>query len=192
MASSANAIIRASRPLFRQATLAAPARQAFRQQTFRQNFYQGSGRRWQSTDGAQQQQQQSWFKRMMESEVGFKTVHFWAPVMKPDIIAITDLVRHLQWALVLAGISDFARPAEKLSFTQNLALTCTGIIWTRWCLIIKPKNYLLAAVNFFLGMVGLVQITRILSYESAKKKSLEGVVEDIKADAKETIQEAKP
>jgi hypothetical protein len=41
-------------------------------------------------------------------------------------------------------------------------------------------------------MVGLVQITRILSYESAKKKSLEGVVEDIKADAKEAIQEAKP
>lgn len=41
-------------------------------------------------------------------------------------------------------------------------------------------------------MVGLVQITRILSYESAKKKSLGGVVEDIKADAKEAIQEAKP
>lgn len=43
---------------------------------------------------------------------------------------------------MLAGISDFARPAEKLSFTQNFALTCTGLIWTRWCLIIKPKNYL--------------------------------------------------
>lgn len=78
MASSANTIFRASRPLFRQATIAQPARQAFRQQTFRQNFYQGSGRRWQSTDGAQQQQQQQgWFKRMYESEVGFKTVHFW-------------------------------------------------------------------------------------------------------------------
>ncbi|KAJ4005149.1 hypothetical protein NW766_011296 [Fusarium irregulare] len=168
MASSANTIFRASRPLFRQATIAQPARQAFRQQTFRQNFYQGSGRRWQSTDGAQQQQQ-GWFKRMYESEVGFKT-----------------------WALVLAGISDFARPAEKLSFTQNLALTCTGIIWTRWCLIIKPKNYLLAAVNFFLGMVGVVQVSRILKYESEKKKGLHGVVEDIKADAKETIEEVKP
>jgi len=176
MASSANTLFRASRPLFRQATIAQPARQAFRQQTFRQNFYQGSGRRWQSTDGAQQQQQ-SWFNRMWESEVGFKTVHFWAPVMK--------------WALVLAGISDFARPAEKLSFTQNLALTCTGIIWTRWCLIIKPKNYLLAAVNFFLGMVGLVQITRIAKYESDKKAGLKGAIEDIKADAKETVKEMK-
>jgi len=48
----------------------------------------------------------------------------------------------MKWALVLAGISDFARPAEKLSVTQNVALTATGLIWTRWCLIIKPKNYL--------------------------------------------------
>lgn len=48
----------------------------------------------------------------------------------------------MKWALVLAGISDFARPAESLSLTQNAALTTTGIIWTRWCLIITPKNYL--------------------------------------------------
>ena len=47
-----------------------------------------------------------------------------------------------QWAIVIAGIADFARPAEKLSLTQNAALTATGLIWTRWCLIIKPKNYL--------------------------------------------------
>ncbi len=48
----------------------------------------------------------------------------------------------MKWVLVLAGVSDFARPAEKLSATQNVALTATGLIWTRWCLIIKPKNYL--------------------------------------------------
>lgn len=48
----------------------------------------------------------------------------------------------LQWALVLAGVSDFTRPAEKLSLTQNLALTATGAIWTRWCFIIKPRNIL--------------------------------------------------
>ena len=66
--------------------------------------------------------------RMWNSPVGVKTVHFWAPVMK--------------WALVIAGISDFYRPPEKLSLTQSAALTATGLIWTRWCLIIKPKNYL--------------------------------------------------
>ncbi|KAI5464062.1 hypothetical protein BGZ63DRAFT_376822 [Mariannaea sp. PMI_226] len=161
---SVSSILRASRPAFRQATMGAQSRLAFRQQTFRQG-----GRRWQSTDGTAQQQQ-SWFKRMWESEIGIKTVHFWAPVMK--------------WALVLAGVSDFARPAEKLSFTQNFALTCTGFIWTRWCLIIKPRNVLLATVNFFLGIVGLVQISRIINYEYSKKDS---AIEEVKEEAKEAI-----
>jgi hypothetical protein len=53
----------------------------------------------------------------------------------------------MKWALVIAGISDFARPAEKLSLTQNAALTTTGMIWTRWCLIIKPKNYLCVPIH---------------------------------------------
>lgn len=47
-----------------------------------------------------------------------------------------------KWAIVIAGISDLARPAEKLSLTQNGALMATGAIWTRWCLIIKPRNVL--------------------------------------------------
>ncbi|KAI9823464.1 MAG: hypothetical protein M1832_002475 [Thelocarpon impressellum] len=94
---------------------------------------------------------QTLLQRLWNSPVGVKTVHFWAPVMK--------------WALVLAGVSDFYRPAEKLSLTQNVALLCTGAIWTRWCLIIKPKNYLLAAVNFFLACVGSVQVGRIVTYQ---------------------------
>ncbi|KAI6778941.1 uncharacterized protein J7T54_003877 [Emericellopsis cladophorae] len=170
MASSAtSSILRASRPAFRQ---------AFRQQTpFRsQQFYQG-GRRWQSSEaGAQQQQAQSWFKKAWESEVGIKTVHFWAPVMK--------------WCLVIAGIADMARPAEKLSFTQNFALTCTGLIWTRWCMIIKPKNILLATVNFFLAMVGIVQLTRIGLYESSKKSAGEAVA-DVKEEVKHNVKAVK-
>lgn len=123
-----------------------------------------------------------------------------------QINKVADANKDWQWALVLAGISDFARPAEKLSFTQNFALTCTGLIWTRWCLIIKPKNYLyapplsimcqrprltdclsLAAVNFFLGLVGIVQVSRIVMYESAKKKGLAEVVEDVKKDVKDQV-----
>lgn len=53
-----------------------------------------------------------------------------------------------QWALVLAGISDFYRPPEKLSLTQNLALTGTGAIWTRWCFIIKPRNVLCVTSSY--------------------------------------------
>jgi hypothetical protein len=47
-----------------------------------------------------------------------------------------------QWILVGVSITDFARPADQLSPMQCGALAATGLIWTRWCLIIKPKNYL--------------------------------------------------
>ncbi|KAK8927300.1 putative mitochondrial pyruvate carrier 2 [Metarhizium anisopliae] len=178
--------MRASRPALRQGAFSAQASQAFRAQRFR---FRESSKRWQSTADGAQQQHQSWFKRAWESEVGIKTVHFWSATQTPPLTnnKVADANNDWQWALVLAGISDFARPAEKLSFTQNFALTCTGLIWTRWCLIIKPKNYLLAAVNFFLGLVGIVQVSRILMYESAKKKGLAEVVEDVKKDVKDQV-----
>ncbi|MCJ1318151.1 hypothetical protein MMC15_003478 [Xylographa vitiligo] len=108
-------------------------------------------------------------QRLWTSPVGVKTVHFWAPVMK--------------WLIVLAGVSDFARPAENLSLTQNLALTATGAIWTRWCFVIKPRNVLLATVNFFLGCVGVAQVTRILMYQRSVKNGTVGQV--VKEDARD-------
>ena len=95
-------------------------------------------------------------QKFWQSETGPKTVHFWAPMLK--------------WGLVIAGISDFTRPADQLSMTQNLALLSTGAIWTRWCTIIKPKNYFLASVNFCLFLTGATQIGRILSYQRQLKK----------------------
>lgn len=71
----------------------------------------------------------------------------------------------IQWSLVIAGINDLQRPVEKISGTQQIALFCTGAIWTRWCTIIKPKNYLLASVNFFLGGVAGYQLTRVFRYQ---------------------------
>lgn len=90
------------------------------------------------------------FARFMASETGPRTVHFWAPVMK--------------WALVFAGANEMTRPVDKVSPTQQLSLFATGAIWTRWSMIIKPKNYLLASVNFFLGAVSLVQLARITNW----------------------------
>ncbi|KAL8877863.1 MAG: hypothetical protein Q9198_004208, partial [Flavoplaca austrocitrina] len=115
-----------------------------------------------------------------------------APVMKASRMTMDVLapaVYESQWALVLAGVSDFARPAEKLSLVQNLALTATGAIWTRWCLIIKPRNILLAAVNFFLGCVGVVQVTRILRWQSQSKKDT--ITEVAQQDAEEEARTAK-
>ncbi|KKY15548.1 hypothetical protein UCRPC4_g06288 [Phaeomoniella chlamydospora] len=136
---------------------------------------QAIGRRFATTDATASpaQPQESIFKRLWTSEVGVKTVHFWAPVMK--------------WALVVAGIGDFFRPAEKLSLTQNAALTATGSIWTRWCFIIRPKNLLLAAVNAALACVGVVQVTRILLWQRSQSGSTEAAVKDLEVQAKDSM-----
>ncbi|KAJ7647515.1 mitochondrial pyruvate carrier [Roridomyces roridus] len=86
----------------------------------------------------------------MNHPAGPKTVFFWAPVMK--------------WCLVGAGLKDLARPAEKLSLSQNIALTATGFIWVRYSFVITPVNYSLAAVNFFVGLSGVTQVGRIVNY----------------------------
>ncbi|ODV81193.1 UPF0041-domain-containing protein, partial [Suhomyces tanzawaensis NRRL Y-17324] len=96
-------------------------------------------------------QHASKFARFMNSETGPRTVHFWAPVFK--------------WALVIAGINDIQRPVDKISGTQQVALFATGTIWTRWAgFVIRPRNFLLASVNFFLGGVAGYQIYRIADY----------------------------
>ncbi|ODQ79584.1 hypothetical protein BABINDRAFT_161968 [Babjeviella inositovora NRRL Y-12698] len=102
------------------------------------------------------------FARFLNSEAGPKTIHFWAPVCK--------------WSLVIAGANDIQRPVEKISGTQQIALFATGAIWTRWCLIIKPKNILLASVNFFLGCVAGYQVTRIFRYRLNEGDSASGAV----------------
>lgn len=71
----------------------------------------------------------------------------------------------MKWSLVIAGISDLNRPVEKVSGTQQIALMATGFIWTRWCMIIKPRNFLLASVNFFLGTVATAQLGRLYNYQ---------------------------
>jgi len=94
----------------------------------------------------------------------------------------------MKWSIVIAGISDLYRPAEKLSLTQNIALTCTGLIWTRWCFVIKPKNILLATVNFFLGVVGVVQVSRIVAYNYSQKGKTAGQqLEEAKDSVVDTV-----
>ncbi|XP_069745376.1 mitochondrial pyruvate carrier 2b [Narcine bancroftii] len=81
---------------------------------------------------------------------GPRTVFFWAPIMK--------------WSLVTAGLADLARPADKLSPAQSGVLCATGLIWSRYSLVIIPKNWSLFAVNFFLGCAGGIQLIRITKY----------------------------
>lgn len=64
----------------------------------------------------------------------------------------------------------------------------TGLIWTRWCFVIKPRNLLyasigthtrnkietntrdsLASVNFLLFCVGATQVSRVLLWQKSQK-----------------------
>ncbi|KAM4608629.1 mitochondrial pyruvate carrier 2b [Polymixia lowei] len=86
---------------------------------------------------------------------GPKTVFFWAPVFK--------------WGLVMAGLADMTRPADKLSTSQSAVLTATGLIWSRYSLVIIPKNWNLFAVNFFVGGAGSSQLYRIWKHKQEMK-----------------------
>merc|ERR1712130_304412 len=89
----------------------------------------------------------------INSPAGPKTVFFWAPAWK--------------WCLVFATLSDYFRPADKLSLNLSMALTATGFIWSRYSMVIIPKNYVLFSVNICLGLTGLLQCARILNYQQS-------------------------
>ncbi|XP_043928296.1 mitochondrial pyruvate carrier 2-like [Protopterus annectens] len=97
---------------------------------------------------------------------GPKTVFFWAPTMK--------------WGLVIAGLADMTRPAEKLSTAQSAVLTATGVVWSRYSLVIIPKNWNLFAVNFFLGCAGGSQLYRIWRYNQSLSEQQTKPVEEQK------------
>ncbi|KAM3962140.1 mitochondrial pyruvate carrier 2 isoform 2-T2 [Aphomia sociella] len=92
---------------------------------------------------------------LWEHEAGPKTVFFWAPAFK--------------WGLVVAGLGDLNRPVESLSIPQSASLAATGIIWSRYSLVIIPKNYSLFAVNVFVALTSLYQIGRAIKHEQTLK-----------------------
>ncbi|KAJ8751792.1 hypothetical protein K2173_025979 [Erythroxylum novogranatense] len=82
---------------------------------------------------------------------GPKTIHFWAPAFK--------------WGISIANVADFAKPPEKISYPQQIAVTCTGLIWSRYSLVITPKNWNLFSVNVAMAGTGIYQLTRKLQHD---------------------------
>ncbi|PBC26345.1 Brain protein [Apis cerana cerana] len=87
---------------------------------------------------------------------GPTTVFFWAPTFK--------------WGLVIAGIGDLRRPPETISLSQTASLMVTGAIWSRYSLVITPKNYNLFSVNAFVCCTGTYSFMRGLLYHMQKDK----------------------
>lgn len=71
--------------------------------------------------------------------------------------------------LVLAGIGDINRPAHLLSINQCSILAMTGLIWSRYSLVIVPKNYSLFSVNVFVALTQLYQVARAVRYQRSLK-----------------------
>lgn len=89
---------------------------------------------------------------------GPKTIFFWSPLFK--------------WSLVIAGLGDLQRPAEKISIPQSCALAATGLIWSRYSLVIIPKNWSLFSVNVFVAMTGVYSVARGINYQYFEKPKL--------------------
>lgn len=87
-------------------------------------------------------------------------------------------------SLVIAGLGDLSRPANQLSIGQSASLFATGVIWSRYSLVIIPKNYSLFSVNVFVALIQLVQLTRAYNYAQAEKALKSTKSETITVDAK--------
>ena len=70
-----------------------------------------------------------------------------------------------KWGLVIAGIKDLSRPAELLSAEQAAAIGVTGYIYSRFSMVIIPKNYTLLSVNVFVAITQTIQLARALNYK---------------------------
>lgn len=97
------------------------------------------------------------FQPLWNHPAGPKTIFFWAPAFK--------------WGLVVAGIGDLNRPAEKLSVSQSGALAATGLIWSRYSLVIIPKNWSLFSVNVFVAATSIYQLARAYKYQQSLKQN---------------------
>uniref|UniRef100_A0A8C7DIK0 Mitochondrial pyruvate carrier n=1 Tax=Oncorhynchus kisutch TaxID=8019 RepID=A0A8C7DIK0_ONCKI len=62
--------------------------------------------------------------------------------------------------LVGAGLTEMSQPAEKLSLSLSGVLTATCLTWSRYSLVIIPKNWNFF-VNLFVGSAGISQLYRI-------------------------------
>ncbi|KAH8248776.1 hypothetical protein KR032_003091, partial [Drosophila birchii] len=90
---------------------------------------------------------------LWNSPTGPRTVFFWAPFFK--------------WSLVVAGLGDtLSRPAQNISLNQCISLAATGLIWTRYSMVITPKNYSLMSVNLAVFVIQSFLVAKHLKWRS--------------------------
>jgi len=73
-----------------------------------------------------------------------------------------------KWCITIANIADLKRPIENVSLPQQVAVTATGVLWSRYSFVITPVNYTLFSVNVFMAASGMAQLYRKAGYELPK------------------------
>ena len=63
----------------------------------------------------------------------------------------------------LSNIADLSRPVENVSLPQQVAVTATGVIWSRYSMVITPVNWNLFSVNVFMAGTGIAQLYRVFT-----------------------------
>lgn len=90
-------------------------------------------------------------QELLNHPAGPFTIHFWAPTMK--------------WGITFANIADLKRRPDLISTPQQIAVAGTGLIWSRYSMVITPKNWNLFSVNIFMAATGLIQLYRKATYK---------------------------
>uniref|UniRef100_A0A1J3IL08 Mitochondrial pyruvate carrier n=1 Tax=Noccaea caerulescens TaxID=107243 RepID=A0A1J3IL08_NOCCA len=86
---------------------------------------------------------------------GPKTIFFWAPTFK--------------WGISIANIADSQKPPETVSYPQQIVITGTGLIWSRYSTVITPKNWNLFSVSLATAATGIYQLTRKIKHDYASE-----------------------
>lgn len=87
---------------------------------------------------------------------GPKTIFFWAPTFK--------------WGISISNLGDLQRDPDQVSLPMQLAVTATGLVWSKYSLDITPKNYNLLAANAFMACTGMIQLGRKFARSQEKSK----------------------
>ncbi|KAF0694062.1 Aste57867_15032 [Aphanomyces stellatus] len=95
-------------------------------------------------------------KGFLDHPAGPFTIHFWAPAFK--------------WCISIANVADMKKNPDMLSTNQQCAVALTGLIWSRYSLVITPKNWNLFSVNVFMAGTGLTQLYRKWEWENGGRE----------------------
>lgn len=124
-------------------------------------------------------------RNLSEHPAGPMTIFFWAPTSKwllsvnnlmdlkkgssklCPIVFLFFFLRHT--FNFLPSIILIALDTDKMSLAQQIALTSTGVIWTRYSFVITPVNYNLAIVNAVLGVSSGYHLTRKINNDYINK-----------------------